>query len=45
MSETDPHIHVEQKVVEAGPAIRNLISSTLGRVCAPGVVVVWLLVC
>lgn len=40
MSETDPHIHVEQKVVEAGPAIRNLISSTLGRVTdAPSVVI------
>lgn len=39
MSETDPHIHVEQKVMEAGPTVRNLISSMLGRVNdAPSVV-------
>ena len=39
MSETGPHIHVEQKVVEAGPAVRNLISSMLGRATdAPSVV-------
>ncbi|MEV4049957.1 hypothetical protein AB0J55_02115 [Amycolatopsis sp. NPDC049688] len=39
MSETDPHIHVERKVVEAGPEVRNLISSTLGRATdAPGAV-------
>ncbi|MEV6873836.1 hypothetical protein [Amycolatopsis sp. NPDC051128] len=39
MSETDPHIHVEQKVLQAGPAVRNLISSMLGRVTdAPSVV-------
>jgi hypothetical protein len=39
MSETDSHIHVEQKVLEAGPAVRNLISSILGRVNdAPSVV-------
>ena len=39
MSETDPHIHVEQKVLEAGPTVRNLISSMLGRVTdAPSVV-------
>ncbi|ALG06956.1 hypothetical protein [Kibdelosporangium phytohabitans] len=25
--ETDPHIHVEQKVLEAGPAVRNLINA------------------
>jgi hypothetical protein len=39
MSQTDPHIHVEQNVLEAGPAVRNLISSMLGRVTdAPSVV-------
>ncbi|WP_214405330.1 hypothetical protein [Pseudonocardia lacus] len=39
MSETDPHIHVEQKVLEAGPTVRNLISSMLGRATdAPSVV-------
>ena len=39
MNETDPHIHVEQKVLEAGPTVRNLISSMLGRVTdAPSVV-------
>lgn len=39
MSETDPHIHVEQRVLEAGPTVRNLISSMLGRVTdAPSVV-------
>ena len=32
MSEADPHIHVEQRVLRAGPDIRNLMSSTLGRV-------------
>lgn len=38
--ETDPHIHVERKVLEAGPAVRNLTSSLLGRVHdAPNVVV------
>ncbi|MEV4319104.1 hypothetical protein [Actinocrispum sp. NPDC049592] len=39
MSETDPHIHVERKVLEAGPTARNLISSMLGRaIDAPSVV-------
>lgn len=39
MSETHPHIHVEQKVLEAGPEVRNLISSMLGRTTdAPSVV-------
>jgi hypothetical protein len=39
MSEPDPHIHVEQKVLEAGPTVRNLISSMLGRATdAPSVV-------
>ena len=39
MSGTDPHIHVEAKVLESGPAVRNLVSSMLGRVTdAPGVV-------
>ena len=37
--ETDPHIHVERKVAEAGAAVRGLISSMLGRaVDAPSVV-------
>jgi hypothetical protein len=39
MGETDPHIHVEQKVVQAGAAFRNVIVSMLGRVPdAPSVV-------
>jgi hypothetical protein len=39
MGDTDPHIHVEQKVLEAGPAVRNFIVSMLGRVTdAPSVV-------
>jgi hypothetical protein len=39
MGEADPHIHVEQKVLEAGPTVRNLISSMLGRATdAPRVV-------
>ncbi len=39
MGETDPHIHVEQRVLRAGPDIRNLMSSVLGRVPdAPSVV-------
>ncbi|MEU6179108.1 hypothetical protein [Streptomyces coeruleorubidus] len=39
MSKTDPHIHVEQKVVQAGSDVRNLIASTLSRVPdAPSVV-------
>jgi hypothetical protein len=39
MSEADPHIHVEQKVLEAGPEVRNLVVSMLGRAPdAPGVV-------
>ncbi|MEU6151753.1 hypothetical protein ABZ816_17325 [Actinosynnema sp. NPDC047251] len=39
MSETDPHVHVERKVLEAGPEVRNLIASTLGRATdAPSVV-------
>jgi hypothetical protein len=39
MSGTDPHVHVERKVVEAGAAVRGLISSMLGRaVDAPSVV-------
>lgn len=32
MSETDPHIHVQQRVLEGGPTVRNLTSSILGRV-------------
>nr|QEO73874.1 hypothetical protein [uncultured bacterium] len=36
---TDPHIHVEQKVLEAGAAMRGVITSMLGRaVDAPSVV-------
>lgn len=39
MSETDPHIHVERKVLQSGAAFRNVIASTLGRVPdAPSVV-------
>ncbi|MEU7834675.1 hypothetical protein [Nonomuraea sp. NPDC049129] len=39
MSEADPHIHVEQKVMQAGAAYRNAIVSMLGRVPdAPSVV-------
>jgi hypothetical protein len=39
MSEDDPHIHVEQNVLAAGPAVRNLMSSMLGRAPdAPSVV-------
>lgn len=39
MTEADPHIHVEQKVLKAGPDTRNLISSVLGRaIDAPTVV-------
>ena len=36
---SDPHIHVEKKVVEAGADFRNVIASTLGHVLdAPSVV-------
>ncbi|WP_327045591.1 hypothetical protein OG320_28500 [Microbispora sp. NBC_01189] len=39
MTETDPHIHVEQKVMQAGAGYRNLLASSLGRAPgAPGVV-------
>lgn len=39
MGEADPHIHVEQRVLNAGPDMRNLMSSVLGRVPdAPSVV-------
>ena len=31
MGESDPHIHVEQKVLRAGPDFRNVMSSVLGR--------------
>lgn len=31
MDETDPHIHIEEKVAQAGAAYRNTIASTLGR--------------
>ncbi|MET8852756.1 hypothetical protein [Amycolatopsis sp. NPDC004625] len=36
---SDPHVHVERKVVEAGPEMRNLMASMLGRAAdAPSVV-------
>ena len=39
MGETDPHIHVEQRALGAGPDMRNLMSSVLGRVPdAPSVI-------
>lgn len=39
MSESDPHIHVEQDVVQAGSDVRGLIASTVGRAPdAPSVV-------
>jgi hypothetical protein len=39
MSDADPHIHVEQNVLAAGPSVRNLMSSMLGRAPdAPSVV-------
>ncbi|GIH94896.1 hypothetical protein ACFFMN_24715 [Planobispora siamensis] len=39
MSETDPHIHVEQKVMQAGATYRNVITSMVGRAPdAPSVV-------
>lgn len=31
MSEDDPHIHVEQKVMQSGAAFRNLVVSAVGR--------------
>ncbi|WP_169986099.1 hypothetical protein [Microbispora sp. H10836] len=31
MSETDPHIHVGSKVLQAGADYRNLVASSLGR--------------
>ncbi|KAA9159343.1 hypothetical protein FPZ12_020805 [Amycolatopsis acidicola] len=31
MDETSPHIHVDHKVLESGPEIRNLVASTFGR--------------
>jgi hypothetical protein len=39
MSETDPHIHVERRVVQAAAALRNVLASTFGLVPdAPSVV-------
>ncbi|SDM22624.1 hypothetical protein [Allokutzneria albata] len=39
MNEADPHIHVERKVLESSPAVRNLVTSMLGRaIDAPSVV-------
>ncbi|TDD12818.1 hypothetical protein E1292_00745 [Nonomuraea deserti] len=31
MSETDPHIHVDRKVLEAGADFRNVLTSMFGR--------------
>ncbi|TDD14545.1 hypothetical protein [Nonomuraea diastatica] len=31
MSEIDPHIHVDRKVLQAGADFRNMITSMLGR--------------
>ncbi|MFE0593708.1 hypothetical protein [Micromonospora echinospora] len=40
MSETDPHIHVEQNVVEAGADVRNAVTLLFGRATdAPSLVV------
>ena len=40
MSSDDPHIHVEQKVVQGGSGMRNVLGSMFGRVPdAPAVVV------
>ncbi|WP_216901934.1 hypothetical protein [Nocardia alni] len=39
MSETDPHIHVEQKVMQAGVDYRNLVVSILGKPIDPPSVV------
>ncbi|GGS58779.1 hypothetical protein [Actinokineospora fastidiosa] len=39
MATSDPHIHVDRRVLHAHPAMRNLISTTLGRATdAPTVV-------
>ncbi|NRQ37332.1 hypothetical protein HII36_36675 [Nonomuraea sp. NN258] len=39
MSDTDPHIHVERKVMQAGADFRNMIATSLGRAPdAPSVV-------
>lgn len=39
MSETDSHIHVARQVLEAGPTVRNVVVSMLGRVTdAPSVI-------
>jgi hypothetical protein len=39
MSRGDPHIHVEQKVVQAGSDVRNVLGAMVGRVPdAPAVV-------
>ncbi|KAA9378494.1 hypothetical protein F5972_16765 [Microbispora cellulosiformans] len=39
MNGSDPHIHVERKVMQAGAGYRNLLASSLGRAPdAPGVV-------
>jgi hypothetical protein len=32
MNDTDPHVHVEQKVVQAGADFRNAVTSLLGVV-------------
>lgn len=39
MTEDDPHIHVEHKVVQAGAAVRDMLASTWGLAAdAPSVV-------
>lgn len=39
MSDSDPHIHVEQKVLQAGADFRNVVALTLGLVMdEPGIV-------
>jgi hypothetical protein len=32
MNETDPHVHVDRKVVHAGGVVRNMIASAFGLV-------------
>lgn len=39
MSENDPHIHVEKRVVEAGSGVRNVLASAFGLVGDPPTVV------
>lgn len=39
MSENDPHIHVEKRVVQAGAGVRDMLASTFGLVGDPPTVV------